>query len=164
MDGWFLPFQISACWHDYVESDKINRNMSNVRQACLTSRHNALSSLGNPAVVVGGVGSNETLYIEGHGKSGFDMLYAESPKHPQFNGPGNEYIDAFRLARLLKKYRFRGGNIRLNVCNSAEANGFGKHLKDAMDAYGIAYKSIRGRIGKSQTQERYCKTYHDIRT
>jgi hypothetical protein len=94
--------------------------------------------------------SGEMLYIEGHGKiGGSDMIFEHSNTPDGVFGPRNEYMDAFRLARSLKRYGFKGGPIRLAVCYSANTNGFGYHLAKAMRLYNIAFKSIEGRSGEA---------------
>ncbi len=145
MDGWLIPFQVSACWASFQKAGPVLAGTC--AHACLTSKHPAMRALRDPGQVIADVGATETLYIEGHGKQGSEYIYEESPKHNQVEGPNTEYMDCWRLARLLKQHGFKGGHIRLHVCHSAEQNSFGVHLRTALNQYGIPFASIKGKIG-----------------
>lgn len=144
MDVWYLPFQISACYDSFVVSDK--RNQGTERTVCETSLQQGMNLVA-PGVAIRTMSPSDTLYIEGHGKRGSDLIFEKSKNaSPLLLGPRNEYMDAFRLARSLKHYGYKGGPIRLAVCHSAEENGFGSHLAKAMKLYGISFKSVRAKV------------------
>ena len=152
MDVWFLPYQISACFTSYQKAGQRNQSqgVKKVETVCLTAIQPGMN-LTNPITAFGRLAKIETLYIEGHGKHGTDMAFENTTGWcpQQITGPKSEYIDAHRLARILKSYGFKGSNIRLHVCFSAEANSFGHHLTGAMGRYGVPFKSMQGRKGRA---------------
>ena len=156
MDIWFLPFEISACFTSFNKAAQRNQSLGDKRleTICMTANQTGLN-LADPRTTIEGLPASGNLYIEGHGQPGSDMAFEKIGDWcpTAITGPKNEFMDAYRLARTLKRFGFKGAHIFLHICYSAEANSFGHHFVDAMKAYGVPFKSMEGRHGEAQESD-----------